>query len=63
MERQGKLAHRAIVGGEDLNTSAISDASESIQRARTAYVNGETEECREALQLAAEQLDAAEVRS
>ena len=57
--RVGQLSARAV-GGEDLNTSGITDGNESINVAVTHYGNGDFEDAREALQLAREQLDAAE---
>lgn len=57
--RVGTLSHRAVVGGENLNTSAISDASDSLNEAMALWKNGDGEAAAEAVQLAAEQLDAA----
>jgi hypothetical protein len=59
--RVGTLATRAV-RGEDLLTGAITDANENVNVAATHYANGDIEAAREALQLAQEQLDAAEQR-
>lgn len=60
--RVGRLATRAV-HGEDLNTSAISDANEILNIARDHLRNGDNDDAREALQLAREQLDAVEHRN
>jgi hypothetical protein len=57
--RVATLATRAV-RGEELLTSAITDANESVNVAVVHYGNGDWEAAREALQLAREQLDAAE---
>lgn len=60
--RVGRLATRAV-RGEDLNTSAISDANTTLDVARDHIRNGDYDDAQEALQLAREQLDAAEHRN
>lgn len=56
--RVGEYAARAI--REDLNTSAISDASDALNLAMQQWKNGDVEDARESLQLAIEQLDSVE---
>lgn len=59
----GELAHRAVVGNESLNTSAISDATDALNAAMQQWKNGDSEDARESIQLAIEQLDAAEAEA
>jgi len=58
----GRVGHLSAlaVAGADLNTSAITDANENLNVARTHFEQGDLEDAVDALVLAEEQLDCAE---